>query len=209
MKNSVKQRLKDYLEKSEVKDSDFCRAIGVSQGYISGMRTSIQPDKLKSIAINYPSLDIGWLLTGEGNMERPKYSASLSDDGIPLCRIEAVAGFGNDTFSISKKDIEALYKVRELDSANFMIYIRGDSMCPTYNNGDVIAVKTIRDWNFIQWGKPHLISCSEGLLVKRIYQEEGYIIAVSDNPTYRPSRIPTNEISGIALIIGCVKFEGY
>jgi hypothetical protein len=57
------------LKKKSIKDSDFCRAIGVSQGYISGMRKSIQPDKLKSIAINYPSLNIGWLMTGVGNME--------------------------------------------------------------------------------------------------------------------------------------------
>jgi hypothetical protein len=68
MENVVKHRLKAYLEKNEIKDSDFCRTICVSQGYISGMRKSIQPDKLKSIAINYPSLNIGWLLTGEGDM---------------------------------------------------------------------------------------------------------------------------------------------
>jgi transcriptional regulator with XRE-family HTH domain len=84
MKDSVKQRLKDYLKSKMIKDSDFCRAIGVSQGYISGMRKSIQPDKLISIAINYPSLNIGWLLTGQGNMEISEKSlteeASASDE---------------------------------------------------------------------------------------------------------------------------------
>jgi transcriptional regulator with XRE-family HTH domain len=69
MEKSVKERLKDYLLKSKIREIDFCNTIGVSAGYISGMRKSMQPDKLKSIAINYPNLNIGWLLTGKGEME--------------------------------------------------------------------------------------------------------------------------------------------
>lgn len=68
MKDSVKERLKLYLKESSIKGIDFCNSIGVSSGFIAGMRESIQPDKLKSIAIKYPELNIGWLMTGEGNM---------------------------------------------------------------------------------------------------------------------------------------------
>ena len=70
MKDSVKDRLKFYLKHNDIKAIDFCKSIGVSSGFISGMRESIQPDKLKSIAINYPLLDIGWLMTGIGEMEK-------------------------------------------------------------------------------------------------------------------------------------------
>jgi hypothetical protein len=82
METTVKQRLESYLEKNSIKDSDFCRAISVSQGYISGMRKSIQPDKLKSIAINYPSLNIGWLMTGVGNMEISTTQQRESDSSL-------------------------------------------------------------------------------------------------------------------------------
>lgn len=68
MEDSVKQRLKKFLKDNKIKGVDFCEIIGVSSGFIAGMRESIQPDKLKSIAINYPILDIGWLMTGEGRM---------------------------------------------------------------------------------------------------------------------------------------------
>lgn len=64
MESTVKERLKAFLKKNNIKAVDFCNAIGVSSGFIAGMRESIQPDKLKSIAINYPSLDIAWLMTG-------------------------------------------------------------------------------------------------------------------------------------------------
>ena len=77
MEDSVKERLKLFLRSYNIKAVDFCRSIGVSSGFISGMRESIQPDKLKSIAINYPCLYIGWLLTGIGEMERVESSNSL------------------------------------------------------------------------------------------------------------------------------------
>lgn len=64
MESTVKERLKAFLKKNNIKAVEFCNAIGVSSGFIAGMRESIQPDKLKSIAINYPSLDIAWLMTG-------------------------------------------------------------------------------------------------------------------------------------------------
>lgn len=68
MKDTVKERIKLFLKVNEIKAVDFCSSIGVSSGFISGMRESIQPDKLKSIAINYPSLNITWLMTGLGDM---------------------------------------------------------------------------------------------------------------------------------------------
>lgn len=83
MEMSVKERLKLFLREEGIKDTDFCRTIGVSTGFISGMRVSIQPDKLKSIAINFPRLDIGWLLTGEGSMlknESSSTSASFPEE---------------------------------------------------------------------------------------------------------------------------------
>lgn len=76
MEDSVKERLKSFLRSRNIKAVDFCKSIGVSSGFISGMRESIQPDKSKSIAINYPTLDIGWLLTGIGNMEKSESSDS-------------------------------------------------------------------------------------------------------------------------------------
>lgn len=69
MEDSVKERLRKFLNEEKIPSSEFCNTIGVSQGYITSMRESLQPDKLKSIAINYPLLNIGWLMTGFGNMK--------------------------------------------------------------------------------------------------------------------------------------------
>lgn len=70
MHNSVKERLILFLETNKISKSDFGRKIGVSSAYVTSIRKSMDADKIQSIALNYPNLNIEWLLTGKGNMER-------------------------------------------------------------------------------------------------------------------------------------------
>lgn len=81
MENEVKQRLKTYLDSQRITQLAFCKALGVSSGYISSMRKSISPDKLSSIAANYPNLNITWLLTGQGPM--------LNDENVSSANVSA------------------------------------------------------------------------------------------------------------------------
>jgi hypothetical protein len=90
MEDSVKERLRLFLKNSNIKAVDFCKSIEVSSGFISGMRESIQPDKLKSIAIKYPYLSIGWLMTGEGEM----FKTSEDTRAITAGR-DVIGGIGN------------------------------------------------------------------------------------------------------------------
>lgn len=77
---TVKERLILFTKSQKISNSEFCRTIGVSNAFISSMRKSLQPDKIESIALNYPALNIDWLLTGEGKM--------LKSNSIELNRIE-------------------------------------------------------------------------------------------------------------------------
>lgn len=65
---TVKERLVEYVSSKGLSKSEFGRRIGVSSAFISSMRRSLQPDKVESIALNFPDLNITWLLTGEGSM---------------------------------------------------------------------------------------------------------------------------------------------
>jgi transcriptional regulator with XRE-family HTH domain len=67
---TVKERLIEYLKSKKISKSDFGKAIGVSNAYVTSIRKSIDKDKLRSIASKYPDLNINWLLYGEGEMLR-------------------------------------------------------------------------------------------------------------------------------------------
>lgn len=70
MEQTVKYRLEQFLKNRGIKKTEFAKAIGVSNSYITSMRKSIQPDKLEKINYSYPDLNISWLLYGDGTMLR-------------------------------------------------------------------------------------------------------------------------------------------
>lgn len=131
---------------------------------------------------------------------------------IPLVTETAVAGFGNEHFSIADKDVKEYYVIPKFRfcRVDFMIEVSGLSMYPHFNPGDVIACTILTDRKFLQWNKCHVIATREqGLLVKRIMpsEHEGCLTAVSDNKDYPPFNIPLDEITGIALVVGSISLE--
>jgi hypothetical protein len=65
---TIKERIKTFIKYKKISERSFCRAIGVSETFVSSMRTSFQPDKMHNISQQYPDLNTGWLMTGEGEM---------------------------------------------------------------------------------------------------------------------------------------------
>ena len=65
---SVKQRLIAFLKYKKIGQKKFARLVGVSDGYVNAIRVSIQPDTIHKIAMQFPELNSGWLLTGQGEM---------------------------------------------------------------------------------------------------------------------------------------------
>lgn len=94
---TVKERLVKYIQYKKISNSSFCRSIGVSNAFISSMVKSIQPDKIERIALNFPDLNTGWLLTGNGSM----LNESVVD---PVC---------NDVISMPREVFEQLSKLTE------------------------------------------------------------------------------------------------
>jgi len=65
---SVKERIKAFIKYKKLSDRAFCIGVGLSPTYVSSMKVSIQPDKVNKIAVCFPELNTGWLMTGEGEM---------------------------------------------------------------------------------------------------------------------------------------------
>lgn len=213
----VKERIRSYLEYKGISDYRFEKDMSLSKGYINKAKNPTADVLIKMCGI-YTDLSSEWLLRGEGEMLKGEtqaiaLKANSNEKLIPLYRNEAAAGFGTADFAIRPEDIEGYYKIKEFMNADFMLHVRGDSMLPLYKPGDTIAVREIKECNFIQWGKPHLIAARyQGLLIKRLYpsEQDDTVSAVSDNKeVYPPFRIPMEDITGIALIIGTVRLDNF
>lgn len=102
---TVKERIREFIKYLKISEREFCRQIGVSTSYVNSIRTSIQPDKMKSIGEKYPQLNPMWLITGEGEMLQNPNSNQLSGNNNM-----AVAGNGN---KVTTNDIAGMIELQK------------------------------------------------------------------------------------------------
>ena len=212
---NVKDRLVAFLKYKKLSQSRFEKAIGMSNGYVNNIRSSITPDKLQKIASSFPELNISWLLIGEelgGKMLKEKEekvsSAPVNEKSLPLIPFEAVAGPGTPVYEDER--VESYYSVSEFQNCDFLIRVKGDSMAPHFVGGDLLACRKVTDVLFLQWNRCYVIySRSQGCMVKRNQpsEKEGWIRCVSDNKDYPPFDVPMDDIVSVALVNGSISLE--
>jgi len=131
------------------------------------------------------------------------------EEGIPLIPIGAMAGFGLGEMSVLDYECER-FVVPSFRGADFLIAVKGTSMYPKYNSGDIVACKklNIRDI-FFQWNKVYVIDTDQGPLIKRIKRgkNDSYIQVVSENPDFDPFELPISKVYSVALVVGCIRME--
>ena len=107
---------------------------------------------------------------------------------------------------ISESDCERRPKINVLPDYDFTITVKGDSMEPKYEGGDDVACKRIDNTSFIQWGKTHVLNTSQGIIVKRIYDDGDKIRCVSYNSEAYPAfSIDKSEIYSISIVVGLIR----
>ena len=237
MSNSI-ERLVKYIEYQGDTKYKFYKKTGLSNGFLDKNR-NIGSDKCEIISVYYPNLSLEWLITGKGDMEKPNMQDSLynesiiksirfsdetkntenlihslnepnSEYGIPLIPIDAMAGFGTGGVQVMDYDTQK-YVVPEFTELNvdFMIRVKGSSMYPKYNSGDLVACKKlVLSDIFFQWDKVYVLDTDQGALIKRIKKgSEDNLLIVSDNPSYDPYELHLSQIHAIAIVLGVIRLE--
>lgn len=102
---TVKERIREFIKYLRISEREFCRRIDVSTSYVNSIRTSVQPDKMKSIAAQFPELNPMWLLTGEGEMLQKGNVNQVSGNNNM-----AVAGNGN---RVTTNDIAGMIELQK------------------------------------------------------------------------------------------------
>jgi len=197
--------------------SEFCRRIGKDvsslKDIIGGKRSAPGYPLLYAILSSDLGISPKWLMAGEGEMltsTTPTPPPSPSAHSLPLIPAEAFAGPGLPSYDDER--IEDFYTVSEFKNSDFLIRVKGDSMVPKYNGGDIVACKKVALDNlyFLQWNRAYVIlTRSQGIMIKRVHpsEKDGYIKCVSDNTEYAPFDVPTDDIIQIALVNGAITLD--
>lgn len=78
-------------------------------------------------------------------------------------------------------------------------------MEPYINRGDEVACLRINEASFIQWGRVHVLDTSQGVVIKKIFEEKDGIRCVSYNESYPDFIIPKKEIFSFNLVVGLLR----
>lgn len=219
--STIKKNILQFIDNQYIVKEDFYKKTGISSSNFKGanLKSEIGGDKIVKILTYYPEINPEWLLTGKGMMLKKEVNQTdtinnISDmnNPIPLVTATAIGGYGNNVFSFSERDVKDYYVIPKFKhkKVDFMIEVEGSSMYPKYNSGDVVACRIIKEQNFIQWNKTHVVATREqGIIIKRIKPNgnENSLLMVSDNKDYDPFPVPKEEIEGIALVVGVIRLE--
>lgn len=206
-----KQKIKLYLDFKGISKNSFYKKVGLSVGFLDS-GSSLGVDKLRAVVDNYPDLSVEWIVNDRGEMIKTNTNnSSRSTKGIPLLPIDAIAGMGDGEQQVM--DYEgACYVIPELEDlgAEYLIRVRGDSMTPKYETGDILGCKKLSGDTFFQWNNIYVLSTDQGGVVKRVQPsgKEDVILCVSDNAAYPPFELHRDQWYSISIVVGKMRIKG-
>ena len=136
-------------------------------------------------------------------------ASRVESGGIPLIPTDAMAGFlQGGCGAVFEYDCDH-YVIPLFKDAEFLISVKGSSMLPKYNSGDVVACKAVPMGRFFQWNKVYVINTDQGALIKRIHpgSSKDTLTLVSDNERYPKFEIEVSEIYNLAIVVGVIRVE--
>lgn len=216
----IKQRILSFAETLGISKREFYLQIGVSRGTLES-KSSITEDVMARFIARFPQVSPSWLLTGKGDMiisnqnkymkneELPVAHRTESTEGIPLIPINAMAGAFTDEQTIMEYECDR-YIIPSFKGADFLIGVKGSSMYPKYNSGDIVACKRLNLQDlFFQWNKVYVLDTDQGPLIKRIKPgtDKDHVTIVSDNKDYEPFELAIGHIYHVALVVGVIRVE--
>lgn len=217
---TTKERILHYIECKNIPKSKFYNDLGIKRGLLDSdkLKASVTDVVIAKILAIYKDLNINWLLTGEGNMLRAEsekenipvaHPSDSPTEGIPLIPISAMAGAFTGEQTVLEYECER-FVVPTFKGAEFLISVKGSSMYPKYNSGDIVACKRLpMDDIFFQWNKVYVLDTDQSPLIKRVKpgSDKEHVLIVSDNERYEPFELPLNRIYHVALVIGVIRLE--
>lgn len=188
-------------------------------------KMEISPQNLQS-KLNATDLKLSTIQEIAGVINRSLYELINDDNGsileelpvaaklmdpekeIPLLNTDAMAGFGHGEVSIMGYELEG-YKVPLFRDADFLIPVKGNSMWPKYNSGDIVACKKLEVDTFFQWNKVYVLDTEQGALIKRIKKatQPDHLLIVSENKEYEAFELHTSKIRSVAMVLGRISLE--
>lgn len=201
---NAKERIIQYLDSKGISISKMESELGWGNGGFAKTK-SISTEKTIEFLLRYTDVSPDWLLLGNGEMCRTEEVGGKAKS-LPRIPYDAAAGSLTDTVDgVSEYQCEKLPVIAAFPRYDFTIRVTGRSMEPMYFSGDEVACLRVNEYSFLQWGRVHVLDTTQGVVIKRIYDNGDSIRCVSYNPEYPDFNIPKEDIRSYNLVVGALR----
>ena len=167
--------------------------------------TDVKTEVVADLCAAFPEVNANYILTGNGSMFQDK-PLDVSIKTLPRIPYDAAAGsLTNAVEGVAESQCERVPVVAAFPRYDFTIRVTGRSMEPMYFSGDEVACLKINESRFIQWGRVHVLDTTQGVVIKRIYDNGDSIRCVSFNPEYSDFNVPKEDIFSYNLVVGALR----
>ena len=166
-------------------------------------------------------ISASWLLTGEGpmlkeekEMEKEEEYELLpritEDKGRPYYDVDFLGGYGEFADDPASAPVTYMIDYPPYNKEGvFYMNVRGDSMSPEINSGDLVALRPIEAWyDFLLLGKVYaIVTLSGQRTIKRLRRgsdSEHYTLEPI-NPAYESQEIPKTQIERVFEVLGGIR----
>lgn len=208
--NKIRERVRQVLTEMDCSIKDLADKMGINNSNLSRKLHGFIPfteRDYRKLGKNC-HVNIKWLTTGDGDMfVKKEEMIPEKPDGVPFYEADFAGGF-------VEFDDNASYPTTYINMPGMMgatcwCRVSGNSMSPLINNGDLICLKLIEDWDvFLNYGDVYAIdTITNQRTVKRVGRgsTESRLKLIPDNKKVDEQEIEKSSIRKIFKVIGVAK----
>ena len=205
---SLRERIKKVLADHRTTANGISKGDSAVQNKLSRQlrEATVTADVIQLILGTFPDVSAEWLLRGEDVKAIESIREGDSIKTLPRIPYNAAAGSLTDAVEgVTEYQCERLPVVAAFPKYDFTMRVSGRSMEPYYYAGDEVACLRINESRFLQWGRVHVLDTTQGIVIKKIYENGDCIRCASFNPEYPDFNVPKADIRSYNLVVGALR----
>ena len=195
---TLSERLTSLMNEKGISQAELARLIGIKQPSVFKILSgeTRNPKKILEIATAL-NVDPHWLKTGEGDPD-PSYrivevSEPQNPNTVRIDILDVEASAGNGAYlspteqGLLSQEFDLTFFRQQFGRADAkylkLITVKGDSMAPTLESGDLLYVDVSE--NYFAADGLYVFTFDGQTFVKRLQKVGKEMLVISDNPTYK------------------------
>jgi repressor LexA len=215
VKSTINERIRTARENKEFDQRTLAQKIDVATRTLQRWEKGDQvPDSNDLLHLaKQTGVRTEWLLTGEGEMYQvsPRYTniIPLHKDVLsrraPLVDIPLLSSVpaGKTAALFHPEHVDKYVTVDDIrDQSAFALVVKGKSMSPKIEDGDIVVVSPRRD---VRSGDICVIRVNDEDVLKKVKIEEQYVHLIPLNPSFEPVTVKKRDVMFIWKVVKVIK----